>query len=274
MADTDLSVHQTLIDRKQLDVTKNFQIALQHIITASQQAKDAGNEEWWRPLEAGLAAVGSQSEAILECVEDEEAGGKEKPIDIDYILLNVIPSILTLSGSTLELKSGIEMLIRGLHLTEHQFLQGRAFVFASQFSQLLQAQSAGQYLEAAVQVIESPDAGVPVKISAVKAVQKSVCCWLYGPEPGLTLILASARVAMILFSLRLHLGLPTIWDLSSVSLRRTLSLWFWKLSPLSSRSAAANGSLRNLPVLWSSHASKFGTRTTRVYWHLSKCSAP
>lgn len=45
-------------------------------------------------------------------------------------------------------------------------------MFASQFSQLLQAQSAGQYLEAAVQVIESPDAGVPVKISAVKAVQK------------------------------------------------------------------------------------------------------
>ncbi|TEB38615.1 ARM repeat-containing protein [Coprinellus micaceus] len=141
----------TLIDRKRLDVTKNFQIALQHIITASQQAKDAGNGEWWRPLEAGLAAVGSQSESILECVDDEEAGGKEKPIDVDYILLNVIPSILTLS--------------------EHQFLQGRAFVFASQFSQLLQAQSAGQYLEAAVQVIESPDAGVPVKISAVKAVQ-------------------------------------------------------------------------------------------------------
>jgi len=57
---------------------------------------------------------------------------------------------------------------------EHQFLQGRGFVFASQFSRLLQAQSAAQYLDAAVQVIENHDAGVPVKVSAVKAVQKSV----------------------------------------------------------------------------------------------------
>lgn len=57
---------------------------------------------------------------------------------------------------------------------EHPFLQGRGFVFASQFSKLLQAQSATQYLEAAVQVIESTEAGAPVKISAVKAVQKCV----------------------------------------------------------------------------------------------------
>ena len=53
-------------------------------------------------------------------------------------------------------------------------MQGRGFVFASQFSKLLQAQSATQYLEAAVQVIESTEAGAPVKISAVKAVQKCV----------------------------------------------------------------------------------------------------
>lgn len=53
-------------------------------------------------------------------------------------------------------------------------MQGRGFVFASQFSGLLQAQSATQYLEAAVHVIESNEAGVPVKVSAVKAVQKFV----------------------------------------------------------------------------------------------------
>ena len=64
-------------------------------------------------------------------------------------------------------------------LVEHPFLQGRGFVFASQFSKLLQAQSANQYLEAAVQVIESAEAGAPVKISAVKAVQK---CVLVGPD--------------------------------------------------------------------------------------------
>ncbi|KAJ2917840.1 hypothetical protein MD484_g2556, partial [Candolleomyces efflorescens] len=141
-----------LIDRGQLEVTTNFQSALQHTINASQQAREGGNNsEWWRPLEAALAAVGSQAPTILDCIEDQEAGGQDKPIDIDYFLLNVIPSILT--------------------LPEHPFLQGRGFVFASQFSKLLQAQSANQYLEAAVQVIESAEAGAPVKISAVKAVQ-------------------------------------------------------------------------------------------------------
>ena len=53
-------------------MTRNFQSALHHITTVSQQAKEAGNAEWWRPLEAGLAAVGSQSETILECIEDED----------------------------------------------------------------------------------------------------------------------------------------------------------------------------------------------------------
>ena len=85
----------------QLEVTKNFQSALQHTINASQQAREGGNSEWWKPLEAALAAVGSQAQTILDCLEDQEAGGLEKPIDIDYFLLNVIPSILTLPGRSI-----------------------------------------------------------------------------------------------------------------------------------------------------------------------------
>ena len=52
------------------------------------------------------------------------------------------------------------------------FLQGRAFVFASQFAGLLPEQLASQYLGAAVNALESPSVGVPVKISAVKTVKK------------------------------------------------------------------------------------------------------
>lgn len=91
-----------MIDRRTLDVTRNFHVVLHNILTASHQAKEAGNSEWWRPLEAGLAAVGSQAESILECVEDQEASGNEKPIDIDYFLLNVLPTILTQSGKSRE----------------------------------------------------------------------------------------------------------------------------------------------------------------------------
>lgn len=52
----------------------------------------------WRSLEAGLAAMGSQAEAILDCVEEEEDSERAKPIDIEYLLSDVVPSILTLSG--------------------------------------------------------------------------------------------------------------------------------------------------------------------------------
>ncbi|EAU92368.2 hypothetical protein CC1G_00587 [Coprinopsis cinerea okayama7 len=139
-----------LIDREAVNTTKTFQTVLHQVVTASQQAKETGNSEWWRPLEAALAAVGSQAESILEVIEDEQDSGREKPIDLDYLLVNVVPFILT--------------------TPDKPFLQGRAFVFASQFSKLLPAQSAVQYLDAAVQVIESENASIPVKVSAVKAV--------------------------------------------------------------------------------------------------------
>jgi hypothetical protein len=61
-----------------------------------------------------------------------------------------------------------------LIIPDTPFLQGRAFVFASQFAGLLPEQLASQYLGAAVNALESPSVGVPVKISAVKTIKKSV----------------------------------------------------------------------------------------------------
>jgi hypothetical protein len=52
----------------------------------------------WKPLEASLAAIGSQSEEVLECIEDEQDSGRPKPIDVEDLLANVIPSILHQSG--------------------------------------------------------------------------------------------------------------------------------------------------------------------------------
>ena len=51
----------------------------------------------WRPLEAVLGATGSQAEVILECLDDELQSGRPKPIDIEYLLAEVIPSILLLT---------------------------------------------------------------------------------------------------------------------------------------------------------------------------------
>nr|GAT57396.1 ARM repeat-containing protein [Mycena chlorophos] len=140
----------SLIDQTRTHTANVFQTTIQDIISASQQAREAGSSAWWKPLEAGLAAIGSQAEAVEECVEDEQNAGRPKPIDIELLLSNVVPSVLA--------------------LTEFPFLQGRGFVFASQYAKLLPVQLAGQYIEAAIQVIEASEAGVPVKISAVRAV--------------------------------------------------------------------------------------------------------
>lgn len=60
------------------------------------------------------------------------------------------------------------------YTSECPFLQGRGFVFASQFSRLLPPEIAGSYLDAAIRVIENDNAQIPIKVSAVKAIQKYV----------------------------------------------------------------------------------------------------
>lgn len=55
------------------------------------------------------------------------------------------------------------------------FLQGRAFVFASSFVLILSEKGiSAQYLDAAVQALESDAVDAVVKISAVKCIRKSV----------------------------------------------------------------------------------------------------
>jgi hypothetical protein len=57
--------------------------------------------------------------------------------------------------------------------SEHPFLQGRGFVFASSFVLILSERGiSGQYLEAAIQALESESVDAVVKISAVKCIRK------------------------------------------------------------------------------------------------------
>ncbi|PBL00281.1 ARM repeat-containing protein [Armillaria gallica] len=139
-----------IIDRATVQTIATFHTVIQQVIQSSDQARNGGKEDWWRPLEAGLAAIGSQAESIQDCLEDEEDSERPKPIDIENLLRDVIPLVLGLS--------------------DFPFLQGRGFVFASQYAKLLPIQLAGQYIDAAVQVIESNEGSIPVKISAVRAV--------------------------------------------------------------------------------------------------------
>ena len=129
----------------------------------------------WRPLEGAFAAVGSQAELILDISNDEHDAGRPRPIDIEYLLVTVIPSLITLSGawSAVATSESIGQRSDGRNVA-YPFLQGRCLFLASRFAKLLLADVRGQYFEAAIRVIESNETEIPFKVSAVKSIQQFV----------------------------------------------------------------------------------------------------
>ena len=59
-----------------------------------------------------------------------------------------------------------------MYCTAAPFLQGRSFIAASEFAKFCPASLVGEYLSAAVTVLESSDVAAPVKVAALKAVRK------------------------------------------------------------------------------------------------------
>ncbi|KIR36656.1 hypothetical protein I352_01614 [Cryptococcus deuterogattii MMRL2647] len=123
-------------------------------VQESASAKQSGSPDWWKPLESVLAMLGGISDDIRNALEEDLEKKRLPTIDVSYLFDQVIPNLLSQS--------------------EAPFLQGRAFVFASQFSSFLPQTLVTQYLNAAVSVLESPEVSVPVKISAVKTI-KNFC---------------------------------------------------------------------------------------------------
>ncbi|KAF8346879.1 armadillo-type protein [Amanita rubescens] len=151
LRDASFDLLNCFMDRNPVQTTQILQQTMEQTIHDCDAERSAGNKNWWRPLEAALASVGSQAGDIQDCIDEVSDAGRLKPFDIESSLTKVIPPILRLS--------------------DYPFLQGRGFVFASQFASSLPPQLAGQYLEAAIQAIEMQDARSILKISAVKAVQ-------------------------------------------------------------------------------------------------------
>lgn len=120
-------------------------------------------------MESALSLVGGVSDDLREILEEDEAGGKTPTFDVQYLFDQVIPGLLQQAGEYgLVIPSDAKL----SRFAETPFLQGRAFVFASQFASSLSKPLAGQYLAAAVQVLNSQEISVPVKISAVKTIKK------------------------------------------------------------------------------------------------------
>ena len=100
---------KVIIDRSPAQVVGTFRTTVNKAVAEARTKREGGDPDWWRPLEASLAVTGSQSEDVLACIEDELDSGREKPINIDYLLVEVIPSFLSLDGG-----SDVTELIPGL----------------------------------------------------------------------------------------------------------------------------------------------------------------
>jgi len=91
---------KVIIDRSPAQVVGTFHTTVNKAVAEARTKREGGDPDWWRPLEASLAVIGSQSEDVLTCIEDELDSGREKPINIDYLLVEVIPSFLNLDGES------------------------------------------------------------------------------------------------------------------------------------------------------------------------------
>ncbi|CAE6488834.1 unnamed protein product [Rhizoctonia solani] len=149
IAGFDLVMH--FLDRIAVPTLQALQAVTQTAVQQIQSSSRAA--EWWKPLEALLAVLGTHSETILETLENEESEGRLKPIHVDAIIKEIVPQLASAA--------------------EYPFLQGRAIVFASQYASILPQDIQMQYLEAAWTVLKS-EASAPVKVSAVKAIRNFI----------------------------------------------------------------------------------------------------
>ena len=101
---------KVIIDRSPAQVVGTFHTTVNKAVAEARTKREGGDLDWWRPLEASLAVIGSQSEDVLTCVEDELDAGREKPINIDYLLVEVIPSFLSLDGQPDVMESVLDLL--------------------------------------------------------------------------------------------------------------------------------------------------------------------
>ncbi|KAG1592125.1 hypothetical protein G6F48_002850 [Rhizopus delemar] len=131
--------------------------AVQRHIAESNEARAAGSGDWWKIQEACLLAVGRLSEELTEALGD--------------------PS----KNVTFDLKSLFDhVVLEDMKAQEYPFLQGRAFVFASEFAKILPTEMASQYVSVAVHALQAPTSGIPVKISALRALNNY--CKYLNPE--------------------------------------------------------------------------------------------
>jgi hypothetical protein len=106
----------------------------------------------WKGYEGSLAQIGGVAEDLLDYDDEERSSGRTPAFNIGQVFES---TVLPFLGAT-----------------DLPFLQGRTFVFASQFARSLPSELADHYVASALEVLQSSQSSVPVKISAVRAIRK------------------------------------------------------------------------------------------------------
>ncbi|KAG0350437.1 hypothetical protein BGZ54_003828 [Gamsiella multidivaricata] len=133
-----------LVENFEGETLNALNLSVKQEASNSLNEKAKGNINWWKPQESSLLAVGLFAGDLSEAIKN----GAQSPIDVGALFDHVVLG----------------------NLSEHDFpfLQGRSFVFASQFASILPANLASQYVAAAVEAIMKSPSAV-VKVSALKA---------------------------------------------------------------------------------------------------------
>ncbi|TIA84907.1 hypothetical protein E3P99_04112 [Wallemia hederae] len=135
-----------LLDRYPTLTAKSLGPVTAELLSASQSASQEGKQYWWKPIEAALAAIGNLSNQLGD--EDNEAAEH-------FDLVGLCQSVVT----------------QFVNARDSPFLQGRAFVFASKFASNLPTDLASAFVNAAATILDQAEAGVAVKVSAVRAIR-------------------------------------------------------------------------------------------------------
>lgn len=128
--------------------------AIQSLSQAVHRASDPSSAKGWRAVEAALAVLGGVGAEVREVLESS-------------------PS----TAGSLQLESIFQAaVLPNVQQPAHPLLTGRAYIFASQFATALPAQLAQQFVEAAVQALESDNIGsqeetLIIKLSAVRCIK-------------------------------------------------------------------------------------------------------
>lgn len=68
-------------------------------------AKVSHRLDWWRPLEACLAAI--DCDAVTNAIEDEKDANRPAPIDVELLLTKIIPGLINDSCELTQMSNSI-----------------------------------------------------------------------------------------------------------------------------------------------------------------------